>query len=144
MKMLVSQEVANTAEHMARQKQVSKLVVVWSDKGMKWSENVWCLTVISHSEFCDICVFGSQADNLIAVLDAQGAEITTDTGDEVIVYAKNLAPSELKYFFCDEEGDDISVGDKESCLLLENSVMVIRVDGLDEIFATGIEISEWL
>ena len=24
-------------------------IVLWSDKSMKWSENVWCLTVISHS-----------------------------------------------------------------------------------------------
>ena len=24
-------------------------LVLWSDKSMKWSENVWCLTAISHS-----------------------------------------------------------------------------------------------
>ena len=78
----------------------------------------------------------TQSDNQIAVLEAQGAEVTRDDHDEVIVYATSLSATDTKYRFCNEEinpDDD----DKTSVLLQGNEIVVLRVDGLSEVFGTG-------
>ena len=36
-------------------------IVLWSDKSMKWPENVWHLTVISHSVCVCMCVCATAA-----------------------------------------------------------------------------------
>ena len=76
----------------------------------------------------------AQSENQIAVLDAQGAEVTRDDHDEIIVYATSLTASDTKYHFFDEENDEIR---DDMSVLLQKWLVVVRVEGVEEVFATG-------
>lgn len=77
-----------------------------------------------------------QSDNQIAVLEAQGAEVTRDERDEVIVYATSLDASDTKYHYL-EDDTDIEITNGTSILLQGNKLVVVRVAGVEELFATG-------
>ena len=69
------------------------------------------------------------------MLETEGAEITRDERDEVIVYATSLTVTDTKYlFYKDEVAQD---NDKNSVLLQGNNLVVVRVGGINEVFATG-------
>ena len=78
-----------------------------------------------------------QAADIIAVLDAKGVEITKDDEDEIIVYAESLASSEKDFPYYG--GEDVSnpPSDETSVLLQGNTLVVIQVDGMEDVFATG-------
>ena len=78
-----------------------------------------------------------QADKQIAVLDAKGSEVTRDERDEVIVYATSLAATDSKYNFFDGEINHKVSEKKSSTLLQGNKLVVVRVEGVKEIFATA-------
>ena len=78
----------------------------------------------------------TQSDNQIAVLEAQGAEVTRDERDEVIVYATSLDASDTKYHYL-EDDTDVEITNGTSILLQGNKLVVVRVAGVEELFATG-------
>ena len=75
------------------------------------------------------------------MLDAEGAEVTRDEHHKVIVYAKSLALSDTKYHFHNEEIDQeigVEIANQGRGVLLQgNRLVVLRVKGVDEVFATG-------
>ena len=69
------------------------------------------------------------------MLEAQGAEVTRDDPEELIVYASSLAEVDTKYQFHDGETSEVS--DNANVLLQGNKLVVLRVDGVNEVFATA-------
>ena len=78
-----------------------------------------------------------QAANIIAVLDAKGVEITKNDEDEIIVYVESLAASEKDYPYYGGEDASNLPSDETSVLLQGNTLVVIQVDGMEDVFATG-------
>lgn len=78
-----------------------------------------------------------QEAGLIAVLEAQGVETTKDDDDEIIVYAETLAAAAKDYPYHDGEEVENQPSDESSVLLQGNTLVVIQVQGMEEVFATG-------
>ena len=80
-----------------------------------------------------------QSEDQIAVLDAQDAEVTRDERDEVIVYAKSLTAADTKYaFYNDGDNTNEDIGNRTGGIQLHgNKLVVLRVQGIEEVFATG-------
>lgn len=71
------------------------------------------------------------------MLDAQGTEVTRNERDEVIVYAQSLAAADAKYTFYNEDSGDEIANQDGGILLHGNKLAVLRVQGIEEVFATG-------
>ena len=78
-----------------------------------------------------------QEAGFIAVLEAQGAETTKNDDDEIIVYAETLVAAGKDYPYHDGEEMENQPNDESSVLLQGNTLVVIQVQGMKEVFATG-------
>ena len=80
-----------------------------------------------------------QSNGLIPLLEAKGVDVTKDDEHELIVYAMSLtmASEEYPYLVREQEEQEGGEEQKGEVMLQENNVAVIKVEDIDELFATG-------
>ena len=81
-----------------------------------------------------------QNNNLIPLLEAKGVDVTKDDEHELIVYAMSLTMASEEYPYLVREQEEEEGGEEEEegeVMLQDNNFAVIKVDHIDELFATG-------
>ena len=82
---------------------------------------------------------GKQNNGLIPLLEAKGVDVTKDDDHELIVYAMSLimASEEYPYLVREQEEEEGGEEQEGEVMLQDNNVAVIKVEDIDELFATG-------
>lgn len=80
-----------------------------------------------------------QNNGLIPLLEAKGVDVTKDDDHELIVYAMSLimASEEYPYLVREQEEEEGGEEQEGEVMLQDNNVAVIKVEDIDELFATG-------
>ena len=80
-----------------------------------------------------------QSNRLIPLLEAKGVDVTKDDDHELIVYAMSLtmASEEYPYLVREQEEEEGGEEQKGEVMLQDNNVAVIKVEDIEELFATG-------